>query len=211
MPRTRQRCRPQRRTLRRAGPHPQHDHGQWQTQTGGPTDPQAGNIPGGRRDTLRGADFNDGTLQGFATDSGAFTVQNGLLKVTATGWDRRRRGLVLGRLQVRLLRARRRRSRWTRPSGGWKANAYIIFDYFAPNDFKFAGVDESINKMVIGHRNASGWWYDAQASVPGSVSAGKFYNLNVVVNGLVVTVTSTARTPSATSSRRATWTATPWP
>ena len=73
--------------------------------------------------------------------------------------------------------------------GGWKANAFIIFDYFAPDDFKFAGVDDSINKMVIGHRNASGWWYDAQASVPGSVSAGKFYNLNVVVNGLVVTVT----------------------
>ncbi len=42
----------------------QHDHGQWQTQTGGPTDPQAGNIPpGGRRDSVRGADFNDGSMQ----------------------------------------------------------------------------------------------------------------------------------------------------
>ena len=61
----------------------QSDHGYWQTQTGGPTDPQAGNIPGGRRDTLRGADFNDGTLQGFATASGVFTVQQGVLKVTA--------------------------------------------------------------------------------------------------------------------------------
>ena len=39
----------------------QQDHGQWQTQTGGPTDPQAGNIPGGRRDVLRSADFNDGS------------------------------------------------------------------------------------------------------------------------------------------------------
>ena len=33
-------------------------------------DPQAGNIPGGRRDVLRTATFNDGTLTGFAADSG---------------------------------------------------------------------------------------------------------------------------------------------
>ena len=38
----------------------QKDHGLWQDQTGGPTDPQPGNIPGGRRDVLRSADFNDG-------------------------------------------------------------------------------------------------------------------------------------------------------
>src|SRR6185312_16648100 len=61
----------------------QQDHGLWQTQTGGPTDPQAGNIPGGRRDVLRSADFNDGALQGFAVDSGAFTVAGGQLKVAA--------------------------------------------------------------------------------------------------------------------------------
>ena len=44
----------------------QEDHGLWQQQTGSPSDPQAGNIPGGRRDVLRSADFNDGKLQGFA-------------------------------------------------------------------------------------------------------------------------------------------------
>ena len=44
----------------------------WHDQTGGPADPQAGNIPGGKRDVLRTADFNDGTLQGFAVDSGAW-------------------------------------------------------------------------------------------------------------------------------------------
>ena len=70
-----------------------------------------------------------------------------------------------------------------------KANAYIVFDYFSPTDFKFAGVDQSTNKMVIGYRDASGWHTVAQGVVPGSVSAGKWYNLNVVVNGLVVTVT----------------------
>ena len=26
-----------------------------------------------------------------------------------------------------------------KPTAGWKANAYVIFDYFSPTDFKFAG------------------------------------------------------------------------
>ncbi|WP_203230655.1 calcium-binding protein [Agromyces humi] len=167
----------------------QHDHGQWQTQTGGPTDPQAGNIPGGRRDTLRGADFNDGTTQGFATDSGTFSVQGGVLKVTAAGatndavavWYSDAYKSVYYELSAKIS--------MDKATGGWKANAYIVFDYFGPFDFKFAGIDESINKMVIGHRNASGWWVDAQGVVPGGVRSGKYYVLNVVVNGLIVTVT----------------------
>ena len=65
----------------------QSDHGLWQQQTGGPTDPQAGNIPGGKRDTLRGADFNDGAMQGFAVDSGAWAVSGGQLQVAATSQE----------------------------------------------------------------------------------------------------------------------------
>ena len=45
----------------------------------------------------------------------------------------------------------------TKPTGGWKANAYVIFDYFSPTDFKFAGIDIATNKIVIGHRTAQGW------------------------------------------------------
>ena len=53
----------------------------------------------------------------------------------------------------------------TKPTAGWKANAYIIFDYFSPTDFKFAGLDQSTNKIVMGHRTASGWNIDVQAAV----------------------------------------------
>src|SRR4029079_557908 len=62
----------------------QHDHGLWQQQTGSPSDPQAGNIPGGRRDVLRSATFDDATLNGFAPDSGTWEVANGVLDVSAT-------------------------------------------------------------------------------------------------------------------------------
>ncbi len=167
----------------------QHDHGQWQTQTGGPTDPQAGNIPGGRRDTLRGADFNDGTLQGFAVDSGAFTVQSGVLRVTATSTSNDAVAVFYSDTYTTVYYELSAKISMDKPTGGWKANAFVIFDYFGAFDFKFAGVDQSTNKMVIGHRDADGWWYDAQGSVPGGVKSGKTYELNVVVNGLVVTAT----------------------
>ena len=52
----------------------------WHDQTGGPADPQAGNLPGGKRDVLRTASFDDGTLQGFAVDTGAWTVATGRLR-----------------------------------------------------------------------------------------------------------------------------------
>ena len=61
------------------------------------TTPQPGNIPGGSRDVLRGASFNvgttttdkDGTLVGFAADSGSWTVKDGRLEIspTALGLD----------------------------------------------------------------------------------------------------------------------------
>jgi len=49
-----------------------------------------------------------------------------------------------------------------KPTGGVKANAYLIFDYQGPDDFKFAGINVSTNKLEIGHRDASGWHVDAQ-------------------------------------------------
>ena len=167
----------------------QHDHNYWQTQTGGPTDPQAGNIPGGRRDTIRGADFNDGTLQGFATDSGAFAVQSGTLRVTATSSANDAVAVFYSDTYTTVYYELSASIAMDKPTSGWKANAFVIFDYFGEFDFKFAGVDQSTNKMVIGHRDANGWWYDAQGSVPGGVKSGKTYDLNVIVNGLVVTVT----------------------
>ncbi|GAB3043216.1 hypothetical protein GCM10027052_26710 [Parafrigoribacterium mesophilum] len=167
----------------------QSDHNHWQTQTGGPTDPQAGNIPGGRRDTLRGADFNDGTLQGFATDSGAFVVQSGILKVTATSNANDAVAVLYSDSYTSVYYELSARIAMDKPTAGWKANAFVIFDYFGEFDFKFAGVDQSTNKMVIGHRDVNGWWYDAQGSVSGGVKSGKSYNLNVIVNGLIVTVT----------------------
>ena len=64
----------------------------------------------------------------------------------------------------------------------------MIFDYWSPTDFKFAGIDVSNNKIVMGHRTASGWVVDAQSTVPVLVKADTTYSVLVAVNGTQVTL-----------------------
>ena len=127
----------------------------WHDQTGGPADPQAGNIPGGKRDVLRTASFNDGLLQGFAVDSGAWQVSAGQLQVAAAslGADAAAVFNVPDYLPVYF--EVQATISVIKPTAGWKANAYVIFDYQSPTAFKFAGIDISTNKLVMGHRDAT--------------------------------------------------------
>ena len=167
----------------------QSDHGLWQQQTGGPTDPQAGNIPGGRRDTLRGADFNDGSTQAFATDSGSFTVVNGQLQVAASSQGQDAVAVWYADAYLPVYYEVHAMLSMNKPTGGWMANSYVVFDYWSPTDFKFAGVDDSTNKLEVGHRDASGWHIDNWSSIPGGVKPNTWYDTTVAVNGLVATVT----------------------
>ncbi|MFL6033989.1 MAG: HYR domain-containing protein, partial [Gaiellaceae bacterium] len=166
----------------------QQDHGIWQTQTGSPSDPQAGNIPGGRRDVLRSADLNDGKMQGFAVDSGVWQVSGGALSVAAGSLGQDAAAVLYVDQYLPTYYELLASVQVTKPTAGWNANAYVIFDYFSPTDFKFAGIDVSLNKVVLGHRTAQGWVYDAQGTVRGSLAAGVYYDVQVIVNGLVVSV-----------------------
>jgi hypothetical protein len=126
----------------------------WHDQTGAPVDPQAGNIPGGKRDVLRSADFNDGESITTYADSGVFEVKNGVLAVTAEsiGGD----AVALFDLDDYLPSYFEVVTTLTmeKPTGGWKANSYVIFDYQNEYDFKFAGIDASRDKIQMGHRTA---------------------------------------------------------
>ena len=160
----------------------------WRDQTGAPDDPQPGNIPGGSRDVLRAATFNDGTTSSFAPDSGTWAVQNGALQVSAQSLG----GDAVAVLQVgdALPGYFEIQASITvdKPTAGWKANSYLIFDYQNKQDFKFAGLDVATNKLVMGHRDASGWVVDVQAAFPGSVKSGTGYNLTLAINGLNATL-----------------------
>jgi Ca2+-binding RTX toxin-like protein len=161
----------------------------WQDQTGAPDDPQPGNIPGGRRDVLRSANFNNGgSTQGFATDSGSFTVQGGALQVSAESLGGDAVAVfeigdsLPGYFEVQAS------INVTKPTAGWKANSYIVFNYQNTTDFKFAGLDISTSKLVMGHHDESGWHVDEQASVKGGLKAGTYYNMLLAVNGLNATL-----------------------
>ncbi len=159
----------------------------WRDQTGAPDDPQPGNTSG-PRDVLRSADFNNGSTQGFSTDSGTWTVQSGALMMSAAapGGDAVTIYSVgeqlpsYYELQVTI--------NAVKPTAGWKANAYVIFDYFSPTDFKFAGINVALNQIQLGHRTAAGWIVD-KMSANVQLKADTYYNMLVAVNGLVATVT----------------------
>jgi len=165
----------------------QKDYG-WQDQTGAPTDPQAGNIPGGKRDVLRSANFNRGTNEALVADTGSWTVSGGTMQVSADALH----GDAVAVYQIGDALPSYYEVQATiqgfKPTAGWKANSYIIFDYQSETNFKFAGLDISNNKLVMGHRDESGWVMDQQASVKGGVKADTWYNLLVAVNGTTATL-----------------------
>ncbi|MGB7818284.1 MAG: Calx-beta domain-containing protein, partial [Ornithinibacter sp.] len=171
----------------------QQDHGLWQDQSGAPADPQAGNIPGGKKDVLRTADFDDGEMARVAVDSGVWDIGGGTLNVSAASQGEDSAAVFVVDRALPVSYQLSADVRFAKATGGWKANAYLIFDYVDATDFKFAGVDQSTNKAVMGHRTASGWTVDVQGPIPGSVKSDTTYALLVTVNGLVVTVSVDGR------------------
>src|SRR5690606_32623256 len=162
------------------------DHGLWQQQTGGPTDPQPGNIPGGQRDVLRSADFNDGQAQGFFIDSGSWALSGGRLEVAPTAASDDAVSVFYVDHYLPSYFEMRATINAVKPTGGIKANGYLIFDYQSPEDFKFAGINISNNKLQIGYRNASGWHVLAQSNA--QLKPNVYYDVVVAINGTVVTL-----------------------
>jgi hypothetical protein len=134
---------------------------------------------------LRSADFNNGALQGFAVDSGSFAVTNGALSVTSTNIGDSA-AVFYSEAYLPIYYEVAADVTVVKPVAGFKANSYVIFDYWSPTDFKFAGIDVSTNKMVVGHRTASGWITDN--FTPFQAKADTTYNLLIQVNGTNVIV-----------------------
>jgi Ca2+-binding RTX toxin-like protein len=158
----------------------------WGAETGGPLDPQGNIVPSGSRELKSSANFNDGKMQGFLTDSGVWAVSKSALQVSAgsiggdavsvfqTGDALPTYFEIQASISV------------IKPTAGWKADAYLVFDYQSRTDFKFAGIDIAINKLVMGHRDASGWIIDEQT--PFQAKPDTFYNMTLAANGLVASL-----------------------
>jgi hemolysin type calcium-binding protein len=164
----------------------QKDGQLWKDQTGAPIDPQPGNIPGGKRLTLRGVDFNDGTQQAFTADAGIWQVVQGRFQVSPE---------VLGNDATAMFHVGEYIPNYyevqatistAKPTGGYKANSYLLFDYVDSTDFKFAGINISTDKLELGHVDADGWHVDVQT--PAQLKPNTDYQVFLAVNGLAATL-----------------------
>ncbi|MCA9042284.1 MAG: hypothetical protein KDA65_18170, partial [Planctomycetaceae bacterium] len=68
---------------------------------------------------------------------------------------------------------------------GTANNAYIIFDYESPTQFKFAGMAVGQNRWVIGEFN-NGWSYLSTFNEP--LNTNQFYDVHFEVDGATVTL-----------------------
>ena len=67
------------------------------------------------------------------------------------------------------------------PSSEYLTNAFVIFDYHGPTDFKFAGGYMGVDQWVIGHRTADDWVTDAWVWAP--LDPLNDYQLGVRITG----------------------------
>ena len=88
-----------------------------------------------------------------------------------------------------------------KPTGGVKANAYLIFDYsVARPTSSTPGSTSRTTSSQMGHRTAAGWVVDAFRNT--QLKGDQFYNLLLAVNGTTATLTVVGRPRSLTRSPR---------
>ncbi|QDU78949.1 hypothetical protein Pla110_06530 [Polystyrenella longa] len=68
---------------------------------------------------------------------------------------------------------------------GTATNAYIVFDYVSPTNFKFAGMAVGQNRWVIGEYH-QGWHYHSVVTEP--IGVGQAFDVNLEIDGDTVTL-----------------------
>ena len=158
----------------------------WQDQTGAPDDPQSGVIPRGNRDVRVGADFNQGTSDGFNVDSGQFQVDNGRLEISPTNLGEDAVSVFYVDSYLPSYFELEATINAGKPTGGLKSNAVLVFDYHGPEDFKWAGINISNNKLEIGYRDATGWHEVGESNA--KLRSNRDYRVLISLNGTTATV-----------------------
>jgi hypothetical protein len=68
-------------------------------------------------------------------------------------------------------------------AAGWRSNAYLVFDYYSPTDFKFAGLNVTSGRFEIGFRDTAGWHVAASALPADALQAGDWYSVRLTLDG----------------------------
>ncbi len=156
----------------------QHD-AWWQDQTGPPSDPQAGNTPGTQRDTRLVQNFST-TANYFAPAAGQWTLASGRYAAApVNGGDAV--SLIIYNEPQQPYQEILATANMDKSKTGTKSNAYIVFDYQSPTNFKFAGIDCGLSKLRIGQRTDQGWEYAVQSNL--LIQPNADYQLKVALEG----------------------------
>lgn len=156
----------------------------WHGQTGAPTDPQAGNLPGTQRDVLRTANFSGNGPTAMFADSGTWSVSGGAYQNSTTSGT----GDNISLFDLNTwLPSYYEVTATAKVTGGTRSDAFIIFDYHSATDFKFAGMDVANNQLVIGQRSEAGWTNLATLTVKG-LGLNKNNSFMLAANGATATV-----------------------
>ena len=159
----------------------------WQTATGASPELLLDVIPGGEREVLAATGFNDDSTEGFRRDSGnPEVVINGRLEISPVNLGEDAVSVYVIEDELPSYFEFLATINADKPTGGSKSNAFLIFDYQGPEDFKFAGVNISNNNIEMGRRDASGWHVDEQT--PSQLKPDQDYNLLLSINGLAATL-----------------------
>ena len=121
-------------------------------------------------------DFTDADTD-FRMIRGEWVIENGLL--TAAGEDDSIAIVPVGRMLPNEFTVS---ATATAAAGGRYLNAFIIFDYIGPDDFKFAGVYAGQDKWAIGYKDTEGW-HELAYVRDSSITFNQSYDLDVSVSG----------------------------
>lgn len=160
-------------------------------QTGAPDDPQAGNLPGGPRDVMAAEDFEraDGTAPleaAFAVESGQWSIEGGTLASAPFDATIELLGFYhLDHAQPGYMEIAATLTPTKVTEEFDQSNGYLIFDYQGATDYKFAGIDQKRNKLVIGHRTELGTVEDSTQTV--RMRKNVPYDLLLALDGQTIT------------------------
>ncbi|MEX0711849.1 MAG: S8 family peptidase [Pirellulales bacterium] len=123
-------------------------------------------------------DFEDGIADFFGSQTGSWVVSGGRYHTTPlNGQDAITTLRIEGDLPSNLeIEATIQADEAT---GSYSSNAFVIFDYQSPTDFKFAGAYAGVDRWLVGRRTSDGWLEDATLSQV--IDAGRDYDLRVTI------------------------------
>ena len=127
------------------------------------------------------ADFSDGTVNPFTSQSGTWQMATGVYRGTAAANSTAISTKYIGVAANSTLTLQSNVNVAAGVTGGF------VFDYYSSTNYKFAAIVAGSNQVVVGHVSSAGTFVDQTVSTP--ITAGTNYLLGISLKGASLSVT----------------------